>query len=59
MWSVFFQSAHQQNVLRCGLKQYRARIAYAAAYLEQGCVGLALEQSQILQGLLVEGLLGS
>jgi len=30
-----------------------------AAYLEQSCIGLALEQGQILQGLLVKGLLGS
>ncbi len=36
----------------------RARVA-CAAYLKQGCIGLALEQGQILQGLLVEGLLGS
>ncbi len=35
-----------------------ARVA-CAAYLKQGCIGLALEQSQILQGLLVEGLLRS
>ena len=58
MGSLFRQSAHQQNVLRCGLQQYRARVSYAA-YLEQGCIGLALEESQILQCLLVEGLLGS
>ena len=55
---MFWQSAYAQNVLKCGLKQYGARVA-CAAYLKQGCIGLALEQSQILQGLLVEGLLGS
>lgn len=57
MGSVW-QSICQHNVLRCGLKQCEARVA-CAAYLEQGCIGLALEQGQILQGLLVEGLLGS
>ena len=51
-------SPQEQIVLRCGLKQYGARVA-CAAYLEQGCIGLALEESQILQGLLVKGLLGS
>jgi len=56
--SILAVSPHEQDVLRCGLKQYGPRVA-CAAYLEQGCIGLALEQSQILQGLLVEGLLGS